>query len=114
MSVASRPPPIGMLRRRVILESFTRTSDGAGGSSNESWAPAAVLWAAVHPRAGGETFTADRMEGRVTHDVWIRPNASIVPGQRLRLTNRILNIRAVMQPDPFVNRMRLDCEERDL
>ncbi len=112
MTSILKPPPIGALRRRLVLEALERTSDGAGGSTG-SWALVAVLWAAIHPRHGSESFDAGRVEGRLTHDIWIRTNTSVIPGQRLRLDTRIFNIRAVLQPDPFVNRMRLVCEERD-
>ena len=113
MTSARKPPPIGALRSRLTLETFERSSDGAGGNI-ESWSTAAIVWAAIHPRHGSESFDAGRVEGRVTHDVWIRPRSTIAPGQRLRLNARLFNIRAVLQPDPFVNRMRLICEERDL
>ena len=113
MTSLLKPPPIGALRRRLTLETLERTSDGTGGNI-DTWTTAATLWAAIHPRHGSETFDGGRVEGRVTHDVWIRPRPTIAPGQRLRLNARLFNIRAVLQPDPFVNRMRLICEERDL
>ena len=112
MSFVLKPPPIGALRRRLTLETLERTSDGAGGGT-DTWATVAVVWGAIHPRHGFERFDGGRVEGRVTHDIWIRPNAAIAPGQRLRLNTRTFNIRAVLRPDPFVNRMRLICEERD-
>jgi SPP1 family predicted phage head-tail adaptor len=112
MTKTLKPPPIGALRRRLVLEALERTSDGAGGNAG-TWALVTILWAAIHPRHGSESFEAGRVEGRLTHDIWIRPNAAIVPGQRLRLNTRTFNIRAVLLPDPFVNRMRLICEERD-
>ena len=73
-----------------------------------------VVWAAIHPRHGFESFDGGRVEGRVSHDIWVRPRADFAPGQRLRLDGRLFNIRAVLRPDQFVNRMRLVCEERDL
>ena len=107
-----KPPLIGALRRRLTLEVPDTVSDGAGGTTGE-WSTIAVLWAAVHPRSGAEVFDGGRVDGRVTHDIWIRARGDIAPGQRLRLGSRVFNIRAVLRPDPFVNRMRLICEERD-
>lgn len=107
-----KPPPIGALRRRLTLEAVDQTSDGAGGVS-EAWTTIATLWAAVHPRHGYEIFHGGRTEGRITHDIWIRPRADIMPGHRLRLNTRIFNIRAILRPDEIVNRIRLVCEERD-
>lgn len=107
-----KPPLIGALRRRLVLEAPGVTPDGAGGSGID-WTAVAVIWAAIHPRYGGEYVQADRLEGRVTHDIWVRPRPDFAPGQRLRLGARLFDIRAVLRPDPYVNRMRLVCEERD-
>lgn len=112
MRTALKPPLIGALRRRLVLEAPDTTADGAGGTSG-TWLPVAVVWAAIHPRYGGEAVQADRVEGRVTHDIWVRPRADFAPGRRLRVDTRLFEIRAVLRPDPYVNRMRLVCEERD-
>ena len=112
MTAILKPPLIGALRRRLTLESLATTSDDAGGTTG-TWNTVAVVWAAIHPRSGSEVFDGGRVEGRVSHDIWIRPRAEIAPGQRLRMETRIFNIRAVLRPDPYVNRMRLVCEERD-
>ena len=108
-----KPPPLGSLRRRITVEQLTGTADGAGGVAS-SWSTFATVWAAIHPRHGSEAFDGGRVEGRITYDVWVRPRADIIPGQRLRLGARLFNIRAVLLPDQVVNRMRLICEERDL
>lgn len=107
-----KPPPIGALRRRLVLEAPGTTPDGVGGSG-EDWTTVAIVWAAIHPRFGSEYVQADRLEGRVTHDIWVRPRSDFAPGQRLRHEARVFDIRAVLRPDPYVNRMRLVCEERD-
>ena len=112
MTAALKPPPIGALRRRLILEALTRTPDGSGGIT-DAWTNLAVIWAAIHPRTGSEIFDEGRTEGRITHDIWVRPRPDIAPGQRLRINARLFNIRAVLRPDEFVNRLRLICEERD-
>ena len=108
-----KPPPIGALRRRITVEAATRSPDGAGGVT-AAWTTLTSLWAAIHPRHGSEAFDAGRVEGRISHDIWIRPRTDIIPGQRIRLGARLFNIRAVLVPDQIVNRMRLICEERDL
>jgi SPP1 family predicted phage head-tail adaptor len=107
-----RPPPIGALRRRLTLEQLTRAPDGAGGVTDD-WLTIATLWAAIHPRHGAENFDGGRTEGRITHDIWIRPLALIKSDHRLRLNTRLFNIRAVLRPDEVINRWRLICEERD-
>lgn len=107
-----RPPPIGALRRRLLLEAPSRTPDGAGGVS-DGWATISIVWAAIHPRHGYEAFDGGRVEGRVTVDIWVRPRPDILPSHRLRLGKRVFNIRAILRGDEIVNRMRLICEERD-
>lgn len=113
MTASLKPPPIGALRRRLVLEALVQTSDGAGGRIG-GWSQVAVIWGAVHPRHGTENFSSDGIEGRVTHDIWVRPRSDFAPAQRLRLNDgRLFNIRGALQPDPFVNRMRLICEQRN-
>ncbi len=108
-----KPPPIGALRRRVVLEALDASPDGSGGTLG-TWSPITALWASLHPRHGGEVFDGGHVEGSVVFDIWIRPRADIAPGHRLRLNQRIFNIRAVLRLDEVVNRMRLICEERNL
>ena len=112
MTPILKPPPIGALRRRLVLEALDSTPDGAGGMAG-TWTTVAILWGAIRPRTGSEIFDGGRVEGRITHDIWIRPRPEIAPGQRLRVNGRLFNIRATLRPDEFVNRMRLICEERD-
>ena len=112
MTSRLKPPQIGALRRRLVLETLTRTPDGAGGITG-AWTAVAVLWGALHPRHGSELFDGGRVEGRITHDIWLRPYPGLAPGQRLRSGMRLFNIRAVLRPDEVVNRLRLICEERD-
>ena len=57
MTTTLKPPPIGALRRRLTLEALERTSDGAGGNSG-SWTLVTILWAAIQPRQGSESFDA--------------------------------------------------------
>jgi SPP1 family predicted phage head-tail adaptor len=112
MSSLLKAPPIGALRRRLVLEMLDPSADGAGGLVG-TWTPVTTIWGAIMPAAGFETFYGDTYEGRVTHNIWIRPRADITAAHRLRLNDgRIFNIRAVLRHDEFVNRLRLICEQR--
>lgn len=113
MTAIFKPPPIGKLRHRIVIEALTGTPDGAGGTTT-TWTQFGVVWGAIRPRHGSEAFDGGRVEGRVTHDIWVRSFTGLAPGQRLRTGARLFNIRAVLRPDEFVNRIRLICEERDL
>jgi SPP1 family predicted phage head-tail adaptor len=113
MSLSLKPPPIGALRRRLVLEVLDRNPDGIGGLTG-TWTPVTTIWGAINPRAGFETFIGDAYEGRVTHDIWVRPRADITAACRLRLNDgRIFQIRAVLRHDECINRLRLICEQRN-
>lgn len=106
-------PRIGSLRHRLMLEAPQRISDAAGGVF-ETWTSIGQVWAEVTPITGNETFAADRIVGRVTHSIAVRARSDLSPAQRLRLGDRIFEIRAVLMADHRHHRMRLICEERDL
>jgi len=91
------------LNRRMVLESVTRNSDGAGGFV-ESWVPLGELWAEVKPRSGGERDGEDvgvsRLDVRVTvRAMPVGASGRPVAGQRLREGARIFRILAVTEPD---------------
>lgn len=104
-----------VLNRRLVLESVTRNSDGAGGFV-ESWAALGELWAQIRPRSGGERDREDvgvsRLDVRVTVRAAPvgsskRPDA----GQRFREGARIFRILAVTEPD--VSGRYLTCLARE-
>ncbi|UZD92401.1 phage head closure protein [Cognatishimia activa] len=92
-----------LLSRRMVLESVTRNSDGAGGFV-ESWVALGELWAEVKPRSGSERDREDVGVSRLDMKVTVRAapvGSSRRPeaGQRLREGARIFRILAVMEPD---------------
>jgi SPP1 family predicted phage head-tail adaptor len=105
-------PPIGALRERLTLETPVRSDDGGGGAT-VTWATVADVWGAVRPITGDERLHADAVTGRVTHQVWIRHRADVVPAMRFRTGARILDIVAVLDPGRR-DRLQCLCEERHL
>lgn len=103
---------IGALRERFVLEQPVRTADGGGGAS-VSWETVTELWAYVRPISGDERLAHDQLSGRLTHGVWVRYRAGVVPAMRFRDGARIYEIVAVVEA---VRRSRLKClcEERSL
>jgi len=92
-----------LMNRRMVLESVTRNSDGAGGFV-ESWVALGELWAELKPRSGGERDREDVGVSRLDVKVTVRAapvGSSKRPdaGQRLREGSRIFRILAVMEPD---------------
>jgi len=103
---------IGALRHRLTLERQTRIADGGGGAA-VTWEAVAELWAHVRPISGDERLRADAVSGRVTHEVWIRHRADVVPAMRFTQGARVLEIVAVLDPGRR-DRLKCLCEERSL
>ena len=76
------PVTIGDLRHRVSIETAARTSDGGGGAT-VAWTLVADVWAAIWPRVSDETFDADRVAGKATHDIWLRYRSDVKPEMRI-------------------------------
>ena len=101
---------IGDARQRAVLEAKVLTPDGGGGFL-EAWEAYASIWAALEPQAGTESLQAGRLESRVSHRVTIRRRSDVSANHRLRLGNRVLAIRAVLDEGVESLWMRLLCEE---
>ena len=59
---------IGALRKRLMLETATRTEDGAGGFS-VSWAPVTAVWASVSEPGGAEAVLGISYDGTGTEPI---------------------------------------------
>jgi SPP1 family predicted phage head-tail adaptor len=105
-----KPTDIGALRERLTLQSPSRADDGGGGAV-VTWEPVAELWASVRPISGDERLRHDAVTARVTHEVWIRYRADVVPAMRFATGARILDIVAVLAPDRR-HHLQCLCEER--
>jgi len=109
----NRQVTIGDLRERLTLEEAARIGDGGGGA-NESWRAVATLWAAMLPLSGDEGLDADAPSGTVSHEIWLRYRAGVLPDMRLRSGDRIFDIRSVIDVGERGRWLRLLCEERRL
>jgi SPP1 family predicted phage head-tail adaptor len=103
---------ISALRERLTLEQPVRTPDGGGGAS-VSWETVTELWAHVRPISGDERLSHDQVTGRLTHQVWVRRRAGVVPAMRFRDGTRIYEIVAVLD-GPRRTHLKCLCEERSL
>ncbi len=106
-------PGIGALRRRITLESQSRSADGGGGVVI-TWTPVAEVWAEMHSPSGSEGVTAEGLQGRVTHVLTIRRRSDVKPAMRARLGQRLFMIEAVLDGDGAEPFLRLLAEERNL
>ncbi len=101
------------LRHRVTLEELAREADGGGGFT-EAWTEVAELWAAIRPIDGSEAVEADRLAGRVTHEIALRYRGGVVPAMRFRMGARAFAILSVIDQDERGAWLRCLCEEREL
>ena len=101
------------LRHRVTLEELEREADEGGGFA-ETWAPVATLSADIRPSGGGEGVEADRLAGRVSHEIALRYRPGVVPAMRFRKGTRIFHILSVINVDERNRWLKCLCEERDL
>jgi SPP1 family predicted phage head-tail adaptor len=102
---------IGDLRHRLVLEAPLATPDGGGGVTR-TWALVAELWGAIRPHAGDETIEADGVTGRVSHEIWIRHRAGVMPEMRFALGARVFEIRAAIDSGERHRFLRCLVEER--
>lgn len=102
----------GKLNKRVTIQQVTRTSDGGGGYT-EAWAALATVWANVEPQSGSERWTAGQQGAGVEWQVTIRYRDDVTPLMRVLYGSKVLNIRAVMDPDARSERLVLVCEEEE-
>ena len=105
--------PIGELRTELTLEAPSRSSDGGGGA-DVVWETVAVVWAAVRPVSGTESFALDRVAGRASHEITLRHRADVTLLMRFRDGARLYDIRSAVDPDGRRQWLRCLVEERDL
>ena len=102
---------IGEMRHRLGLEAPLAEADGGGGATR-TWALVAEVWGAIRPVSGSEGVEADGLRGRVSHEIWIRHRAGIVPEMRFVLGARVFEIRALIDTGERHRFLRCLAEER--
>ena len=104
-------PLIGKMRQRLTLQQPVRAADGGGGAA-VTWSSVADVWAALSPIGGDERVDADALQGRVTHEVWIRFRSDVAAQMRFILGARIFDIRSVADVEEAHRFQRCLVEER--
>ena len=102
--------PSGKFRQRVTLQQAVRTPDGGGGAA-VTWSPVADLWASIEPMSADERFDSDRLQGRVTHQIWLRYRAGVTPAMRFLSGARVFDIRSAVDADEVHRYLRCLVEE---
>lgn len=109
---------IGNMRRRVVLQRYTRTTDDAGGAS-VAFSDLATLWAAIEPVRARESDFADKQREVVTHKIKLRYRRDITNADRLKEVftkdgteiTRFFAIKGIRNLDNRFEFIELDCEE---
>jgi len=101
------------LRHRLALQELQREDDEGGGFT-EDWVEIAELWADLRPVGGSETVEADRLAGRITHEVSLRYRAGVQPAMRFRQGARLFHILTVIDVEERKRWLKCLCEEREL
>jgi SPP1 family predicted phage head-tail adaptor len=101
------------LRHRLVLEELQREADEGGGFI-ETWVAVGELSADIRPVSGGESVEADRVAGRVTHELTLRYRAGVTPAMRFRKGARLFHIASVINMDERNAWLKCLCEEREL
>lgn len=94
----------GDLRDRVTFQTKGGSADGLN-QPGDTWTDGDTVWAKYEPVSGQELSVGETVRSVVTGRVTIRAKTGITSKMRLKLngwqmTDRILNIAAVLRPEP--------------
>ncbi len=100
------------LNRKLILETVTRSDDGAGGFI-ETWTVLGTLWGAVSPRKGRYVTGYGGAVSQTGFEIVVRAapvghSNRPLPGQKLRMGTRVFLVQAVTEDEP--SPMYLTCQ----
>ena len=100
----------GMLRSNITIERETDIQNDSGGQ-DIVWATHKTMKAFVKPKSGSERVRGMKLESPLTHSVFIRYSADILPCDRVNFMGRHLQIRAVINIEERNKWIELSCEE---
>ena len=89
---------IGDLKKRLILQSMTKTADGMGGwtkvPKNE-----ATVWGSIWPISASEQVQAMQTVMTISHRIRIRYNDDIKASWRINYRTKYFNIVSIINPN---------------
>ena len=104
---------IGLINRRVILQSPGGTRD-AVGERVTTWTDVATVWARIDPIGGREQFLAAQLRTSTTHKVTVRHSsvtATITAAWRINYGGRIFAIDSIRNVEESQVMIELLCTE---
>lgn len=93
-----RTKNIGKFLKKIAIEDFTTTGDGAGGLT-QTWAVTHELWADIEPLAGRESIEAEALIGKRPYKFTFRYSsdvANINSESRIKYGTRYFNIHSAI------------------
>ena len=100
----------GKLRNTIIIERETDTPNDSGGQ-DIVWAQYKKVKAFIKTKSGSERVRGMKLESPLTHSIFIRYTADILPTDRVNFSGRYMQIRAVINIEERNRWIELACEE---
>ena len=85
----------GALREPITIQRKVSVSDGMGGQAIQ-WIDLATVRAHVKPLSGREALQAMQLQASITHRIYMRYRADLLPSDRLVMRGQPLQIRAIL------------------
>ena len=101
---------IGKLRHRIAIEQGAETQD-TDGSLIETWSTYATTQGSIEPVSGREYFDAQTTQADVTHRIYLRYIAGVIPKMRVKYGARIFDILSVINTRERKVELQLMCRE---
>lgn len=98
-----------LLNRSVAVWRKSRVDDGMGGGI-DTWAQVATVRARFSQPSARERVAADQAEARLSHVVYLMPDADVRRGDELRDGDRVFNVLATFEPSVAGTYLRADCQ----
>lgn len=98
-----------LLNASATVWRYTRMSDGMGGWV-ETWAESSTVRARFSQPSARERVVADQAGSKLSHVVYLHPNADVSRGDELRQPGRTFKVLAVFEPSEPGTYLRADCE----
>ena len=101
--------PIGSLRKRVEIQSRSRTADGVGGWTS-AWLKKKGVYAKIEPVSSREALYGMQNELTISHRITIR-ETDVIGSDRIYFNGRTFNIQGIRNIEERNRYMILDCLE---
>ena len=99
----------GKLRETLIFQRLVPVSDGAGGQV-VTWTPILTTRGMVAPLSGREAMFAMQREATVTHRIYVRYRADLLPSDRVVVRGVTMQVLSILNLELRNQWLELSCE----